>query len=389
VSNQPPRDRDDAINYPLLDRYRTDECTREEREEVIRWMATDPAASSVLVWLRGIDAAAQHIDAAVDGDALWRDMQARLAASHAGNGKEIGAGLARPEPAAVRRAWAPRLGAGQRYPRWAAHAFRGIAAGAVVAGGIVTWMGRHGAAPPPVRVAPVTTRTYQTHAGQRALVQLSDGTRATLAPRSTLSVETSYDDVSRDVVLEGRAYFEVAHDSTKPFRVRSQSAVTQDLGTKFDLSAYPGDPAVSVVVADGRVAFDVADSAQGRPAATARAIARAAASGVVLGYGDLGRLMPHGRIVVDHGVDVDKYIGWTQGTLAFVNAPLRIVVPQLSRWYDIDIQLRDDALLSRPLTVTLTTESTAEMLQILAASLDAHVERAGRVVTLTARTPAR
>jgi transmembrane sensor len=131
--------------------------------------------------------------------------------------------------------------------------------------------------------------------------------------------------------------------------------------------AYQGDSSVAVVVAEGRVGLAAQDGRQGS---------------AVLTRGDLARLDPAGRVRVERGVDVARYLAWTQGRLEFVNAPLRDVLPELARWYDLDFRLADSALASRPLTASLGAESASEMLRLLEASLDVRVRRAGRVVTL-------
>jgi ferric-dicitrate binding protein FerR (iron transport regulator) len=75
-------------------------------------------------------------------------------------------------------------------------------------------------------------------------------------------------------------------------------------------------------------------------------------------------------------------VQWTSGTLAFNGTPLREVIPQLARWYDVDIRLADSSLSSRRFTATLRNQPASEALALLALSLDVTVEREGRAVVL-------
>ncbi len=94
---------------------------------------------------------------------------------------------------------------------------------------------------------------YATGAGQRETVMLPDGTEFTLALASRLRVAADYADGDRQVVLDGEAFFNVAHDDAHPFSVRAQSAVALDIGTRFNVRAYNGDRAVRVIVSQGTV----------------------------------------------------------------------------------------------------------------------------------------
>ncbi len=55
--------------------------------------------------------------------------------------------------------------------------------------------------------------------------------------------------------LEGEGYFEVTHDARRPFRVHAGDALTEDLGTRFVVRAYPELAAVDVAVAEGVVSL--------------------------------------------------------------------------------------------------------------------------------------
>ncbi|MGH7357650.1 MAG: FecR family protein [Candidatus Rokuibacteriota bacterium] len=216
-----------------------------------------------------------------------------------------------------------------------------------------------------------------TSVGQRAIVQLTDGTQLTLAPRSRLRYARDFGERSREVHLEGEAYFDVPHDTTRPFRVHTRGVLTEDLGTAFAVTAYPDEATTTVLVASGRVATRRTDDAAG--AATDR-VGSAAPRAVVLDRGDLARLSGTGGVLVTRGVDVERHLAWTTGTLVFDSAPLGEVIRTLARWYDLDVRLTDRALAARPLTATFRHEPVSQVLDRIALTLDLRVERDGRSV---------
>ena len=125
--------------------------------------------------------------------------------------------------------------------RGPAIALRLAAAIALIAGAGLVWQLSR---PSPVPSSPA--RIHATAVGQTDSIPLPDGTLAILGPASRLSVVAGYGDGVRVVELEGVAWFDVTHDTSRPFRVRAGSAEIEDLGTRFGVTTT-GDE-VRVVV---------------------------------------------------------------------------------------------------------------------------------------------
>jgi transmembrane sensor len=166
--------------------------------------------------------------------------------------------------------------------------------------------------------------------------------------------------------LQGEAYFDVVHDERRPFVVRAGGLVAKDLGTEFTVRAYREDAGPLVVVRSGRVAIRAAGGS---------------APERVVAPGQLGRLGA-GRETTVEAVDTAAYFAWTEGRLVLDRVPLREALPQLSRWFDLDFRLADSASGSVPLSVSLKTQPTTDVLNNLAASLGMKQRQVGRVVTL-------
>jgi transmembrane sensor len=220
----------------------------------------------------------------------------------------------------------------------------------------------------------VAQKEFTTQRGQRADLRLSDGTHVVLAADSRLTVPADFDKTRREVTLEGEGYFEVVHNTQKPFRVRAQHGIVHDIGTKFDVRAYPTDRTVRVVVTEGRVAV--------RAAATS--VATANISEPILRAGELGELDSAGVTKVTPHVDSQRYVSWTEGKLVFDATTLGEAAPQLARWYDLDIHLAGAGLSQRRLTITLDQESVAQVLDAIARVTNARYTLSGRRVVFTA-----
>jgi ferric-dicitrate binding protein FerR (iron transport regulator) len=225
-----------------------------------------------------------------------------------------------------------------------------------------------------------TSRTTPAHAemrematakGQRASMQLSDGTRVLLGVDSKLRFAEAFGTRDREVFLTGEGYFVVTHNPNKPFVVHANGAVARDIGTAFDVRAYPGDRAIQVVVTTGQVALE-----SGRLGAP---------RGPVLSRGELGRLERGSDHVTVHVVDTAAYLAWRDGRMIFHDTPLADVLAQLHRWYDVDITLADSSIGTRPLTATFQGESITEILDFKTVSLELQSVYTGRRITLFAK----
>jgi transmembrane sensor len=228
-------------------------------------------------------------------------------------------------------------------------------------------------------------REIATTRGQQATLDLADGTRVTLAADSKLRIPSSFDRTGtdgvrrRDIELTGRAFFDVVHDTTRPFVVHTTTAVTKDVGTSFVISAYPEAHTTEVVVVSGSVGL------WDRPRASAVNKDRRVGPLMVLTRGDLATLDTNGTATRARDVSLATYTSWMHGALVFDHVPVRVAIQELERWYDIDVHVTDRALRAKRITATIRGETASEAMQHLALTLGANVRQDGRVVSFSPR----
>jgi transmembrane sensor len=270
-------------------------------------------------------------------------------------------------------AWSKVRSVPRPKPRWETRAVRWLAAASVlvIAGSGLIWrLARRPDAPRPVAVA---MRDIVADNGKRTTTKLDDGTTVTLNAGSRLSVPVSFGAGARDVQLDGEALFEVRHDPARSFRVHAGGSVAEDLGTRFVVRAYADLGRVEVAVSEGVVSLR-ADSSAARHAS-------------IISAGQIGRLEPAHSPVVTTIANPDRYFAWVRGTLVFDATPLADALPELSRWYDVEIRVFDAELRSRPFTGRFRDESLSDVLDALSLALSARYERGGRVITFSKALP--
>ncbi|KAA6439298.1 DUF4974 domain-containing protein [Dyadobacter flavalbus] len=163
--------------------------------------------------------------------------------------------------------------------------------------------------------------------GKRSTITLIDGTKIWLNSGSKLVYPAQFDDDTREVYLEGQAYFSVAHSDEAPFYVHSKHMKIRVLGTEFDISAYDDDVQTSAVLVKGSIEL------------TANPNALFGAKNQKISPGTMAVFTPETRELATSQVNVEPYISWKEGYLIFKKAPLPDIFKKLSRYYSADIQL--------------------------------------------------
>lgn len=156
--------------------------------------------------------------------------------------------------------------------------------------------------------------------GQYTLV-LADGTKVTLNAASSLKFPTAFTGSSRTVELTGEAYFEVAHDASKPFRVNSNGQTVEVLGTHFDIDSYQDDGLIKTTLLEGSVKI-VAENSKAllKPGQQSQIDMKAAEHNIKVS-----------------NVDVDDEVAWKNGLFQFKNTGIKQVMNSAARWYDLDV----------------------------------------------------
>ncbi|TPE42374.1 FecR family protein [Pontibacter mangrovi] len=188
-------------------------------------------------------------------------------------------------------------------------------------------------------------------------IWLPDSSQVLLNAHSTLTYKEGFGKEHRSVTLEGQGFFQVRPDKRLPFRIESKAAVTQVVGTSFDLQAYPGQGQESLAVVTGTVQYQPL-SPEGEPLG-APAIVQAGHSITFKKQAEeitLNALMPHDQLV------------WS-GRLVFEQTRLDQVLRVLRKHYKREIVLQDPKAGQCLLTASFQEEKLTDVLDVIALSL--------------------
>lgn len=157
---------------------------------------------------------------------------------------------------------------------------------------------------------------HATAVGQRAPLQLDDGSRVTLNTDSAIAVEMSPERRQVDL-LRGEAWFDVATDAARPFVVATGAGRIRVTGTSFGVR-LKGDAAI-VALTEGEVELRTVDGTGDT------------APALVLTAGHQARLSPDG-VLGPTALNRTAATAWLRGQIAFFDTPLPDVVAELNRY---------------------------------------------------------
>lgn len=359
-------------DWALLDRFLAGECAPADAERVRGWL--DENVGSAIA----VDALRMAIHGRVPPEpmpAIWDVEQAwsrvdRVTRDDSGGRYRLPSPLRRVDGAKPSNLDRTSVRIGRMLRPAASPWFRAAAALVLVGGGVATavlWRANSRG----VHAAAVAPRIITTQRSERADLRLADGTHVILAPESRLTIPADFGVARRELALVGEGYFDVTHNSAKPFRVLAAHGIVHDLGTRFSVRMYPSDSAVQVVVAEGRVVVGPAGSAS-------------LPRGPILQAGDLARLDRAGAAILARGVDIDRYQSWINGRLRFSATPLREVLLELTRWYNVDFNLADSTVGDRRVTIVIGDEPLTQILSTIALIARARYDRSGGFIRFSA-----
>lgn len=278
---------------------------------------------------------AQHAIREMNPDESWQHIQHALHDS--GSPEAVAAAMA-----SSRHGAATHIANVEKRPPW------WIAVAAIAAMGLVVWGGfrwaDHASADSRVAHALSSTdmRSVTSVPGQIGMLTLAEGTSVRLAPASALSIPQDFGPTLRAVKLDGAAAFTVAPNQPSDFQVHTSNAVVVATGTAFTVRAYDDDPGTTIVVTEGTV--DVRHD--NRTDAV-----HAGGTLVVPRTGAAHAASESERNAAD---------AWRTGNVIIGNASLGAVLPELKRWYGLDVHVPANTLLSRTVTLHAPLDSSKQ-----------------------------
>ncbi len=149
-----------------------------------------------------------------------------------------------------------------------------------------------------------------------------DGSHVWLNAGSSVTYPVPFEGNERKVKISGEAYFEIAHNAARPFRVVKGDMEVTVFGTHFNVNAYDDEKEIKVTLLEGSVKV------------------RKGSANSMLKPGDQAQIA--NQIAVVNNVNTEQVMAWKDGQFIFNNTDIKTIMRQISRWYNVDVDYQGE-----------------------------------------------
>lgn len=235
----------------------------------------------------------------------------------------------------------------------------------------VRWWGSSQQKPNPQK------NVVSTKYGSKSKIELPDGTQVWLNAGSKIKYDENYGRENRELTLTGEAYFDVAHDATKPFILHTGKMDIKVLGTVFNVKAYPADEVSEAALIKGSIEVTFPDRPQERlilkpndkisiankkeePARdTARRLRAPLKERPAIMLSSI-QFAPADSAIIE--------TSWVNNKLIFRSKTFEELTNDIERWFNVTVKVEDSTILSKTFTGTFSSESITDALDAMSMS---------------------
>lgn len=188
--------------------------------------------------------------------------------------------------------------------------------------------------------------------------RLADGSHVWLNAGSSMRFPILFPRNERKVIITGEAYFDVAKNPARPFKVEIPGNFTVEVtGTQFNVFAYPDEETTSATLVEGKVTIH-------------EMVGNVRTTGMVLNPGEQAVVQNGQSISRVRDADVHQVTAWKNGKFDFgESTDFQMAMREISRWYDLDIQYRDkvDQRIGGSMSRNVSLSNVLDMLEVAGA----------------------
>jgi|GEM_PF-1656983 len=198
---------------------------------------------------------------------------------------------------------------------------------------------------------------YEAGTNERKTVNLWDGSFVILDKGARLTIDPAFGQSDRKMQLSGIAYFKVAKDKIRPFKVYTGKYVTTAVGTAFKLQANNTLHKLKVELEEGKVTVEKKRGNLWHLVATLNP-----KESVTLGE--------ESHLPISQKLSDREFSKWKTQEVIFENAPMKEVLLQLEIYYNVNISLQDTTVAPRTFNGTFRHDSLQSVMEMICFSVN-------------------
>lgn len=195
-------------------------------------------------------------------------------------------------------------------------------------------------------------RVIYTEKGVKSFIVLPDSSKVWLNSDTKITFPEKFLGATREVELEGEAYFSVMSDSLQPMIVSTQKGFkVKVMGTEFNLRSYNNENKAVASLYEGKI--DLLYTASGK-------------------IESIRRIRPNEQVIIAENLvkiaspkTIADNCAWKGGRLIFDSAKMEDVIKDLERWHGVEIIVKDPKILSYTISATFNAESIVQIMDMI------------------------
>jgi transmembrane sensor len=199
---------------------------------------------------------------------------------------------------------------------------------------------------------------------------LPDGSAITLNSGSTLVFPEHFNGKTREVKLEGEAFFKVRHDEKSRFIITTGKLLIEDIGTSFYVKTDKPGETPEVILTEGQAAVSLLTDPSSR---------------IILNEGEKAGLGADGTTLEKSTNNDPNFLAWKTHRLEFSDNTLGEVVTLLNKVYHTDIRITGSYVGNCRLTAIFDNQSLGSVLNVIQSTLDVTITSKGRAIEISGK----
>ncbi|MGG9963057.1 FecR family protein [Ferruginibacter sp. SUN106] len=231
--------------------------------------------------------------------------------------------------------------------------------------------------------------TVSTKAGSKSKIQLPDGTQVWLNADSKIEYNENFNVKLREVKLTGEAFFDVVKNKEKPFVIHTTQMDVKVLGTAFNVRSYPDEATTETALLRGAVEVSLHNNPEKKyylkpndKLVLNNNITAIADNAAAQQDSADKQLVKMKKVHIDKNENDITETMWVKNKLAFDNELLEKILAETERWYNVDIELKNEKVKSFRFTSVFENKPLTDVLEALCLAAHLHYQVKGSNVTI-------
>lgn len=231
-----------------------------------------------------------------------------------------------------------------------------------------------------------------TRMGSKTKIKLPDGTVVWLNAGSKLTYNKEYGQTLREVTLSGEGYFDVVKMKDKPFIIHTPDIKIKVLGTVFNVKAYPQDKKTETSLIRGSIEVTIKNRPSDKIILSPNEKLVVENDEVVMKTGQRIKgssvrpvnapLISLNKLAYSPVDSTLPETEWINNRLVFRDESLEELAARMERWYNVNIEIRDEELKERRVSGIFDSETVDQALEALKISVRFHYEQDGNHIII-------